>query len=130
MPAGRPTKYTEEIIEKARAYLDFLPEDEVIHSVEGLADFLEISRETIYDWCSQEDKEAFSDIVNKILIRQGKSLINNTLNRKFEARTANMMLGKHGYTTKTETDITSGGQPIGIPPEKAEQIKNALQDLT
>jgi hypothetical protein len=104
---GRPTKYNESILEKAKAYLDALPEDEVIHSIEGLADFLDIDRSTIYDWASQDDKEDFSYIVNKLLIKQGKSLINNTLNKKFEPRTANMILGKHGYTIKTESDVTS-----------------------
>lgn len=113
---GRPTKYSEEMLEKAKAYLEYLPEDEVLHSIEGLADFLDISRETVYDWASQEDKQDFSYIVSKILIRQGKTLINKTLKREFAEKTANMMLSKHGYVTTTEnkTDITSGGDKISF----------------
>lgn len=128
MKIGRPTKYTEELIRKAQAYLEVLPEDEVVHSIEGLADFLGISRETIYDWSCQEDKAIFSDIVNSILIKQGKSLINNTLSRKFEPRTANMMLGKHGYTVKTESDISAKVEHT-LPKERADEIDRALQDI-
>jgi hypothetical protein len=109
---ARPTIYSEEILEKAREYLEVLPEDEVIHSVEGLSDFLGVHRDTIYDWCSQDDKEEFSYIVNRMMMRQGKNLINGSLTRKLEPRTSGMMLGKHGYTTKTETDITTGGDKI------------------
>ena len=104
---GRPSIYSEEILNKANQYFESLPIDEVVHSIEGLADYLEIHRDTIYDWCSQESKKDFSDIVNRILMRQGKTLINKTLKKEFEPRTSGMMLGKHGYTTKTETDINN-----------------------
>lgn len=128
MPIGRPSKYSEEYVKKAQAYLDCLPEDEVVHSIEGLAVYLGIHRDTIYDWCSQEDKQLFSDIVNKMSMQQGKSLINNTLNRKFEPRTANMLLGKHGYTTKVETDITTKGESINNT-SAIEDITNKLNEI-
>ena len=57
---GRPTDYNDAVLKSTKYYLDNLPEDEVIHSIEGLADYLDITRATIYDWASQEDKKEFS----------------------------------------------------------------------
>ncbi len=126
---GRPTIYSEEILNKAKQYFEVLPVDEVVHSIEGLADYLEIHRDTIYDWISQESKKDFSDIVNRILMRQGKTLINKTLKKEFEPRTSGMMLGKHGYTTKTETDITTGGEKINqLDSEEKAQLLSLLND--
>lgn len=97
MTAGRPTIYNEDILSKAREYLNNLPTDEVIHSIEGLADFLDINRSTIYDWSKQEDKKEFSNIVDKILNLQGKTLINGGVSGKFNSSITKVMLTKHGY---------------------------------
>lgn len=118
---GRPTIYSQKMLDKAKKYFECLPDDEVVHSIEGLADYLEIHRDTIYDWCSQDSKEEFSYIVNRILMRQGKTLINKTLKKEFEPRTSGMMLGKHGYTTKTESETT-------IKIEKDEETENKAKD--
>lgn len=94
---ARPTIYNEEILEKAKEYFLHLPEDEMLHSLEGLAEYLDVSRSTIYDWISQEEKEEFSYIVDKILNKQGKTLINNGLIGKFNQSITKVMLSKHGY---------------------------------
>lgn len=109
---GRPSDYSEEMLIKARNYLDNLPTDEVVHSIEGLADYLGITRGTIYDWASQEEKKEFSHIVEEVRQRQGKTLINKGLKNEFNSKIAGMMLSKHGYAEKTEQDITSGGKTI------------------
>lgn len=129
---GRPSIYSEEILNKANQYFESLPIDEVVHSIEGLADYLEIHRDTIYDWCSQESKQDFSYIVNRILMRQGKTLINKTLKKEFEPRTSGMMLSKHGYATKTETDLTTNGKDLvdAISSEEKVKLLSLLNDKT
>lgn len=109
---GRPSKYTPEIIELAYMYLTNLPEDEVIHSIEGLAEYLNVTRETIYNWMEDEDKQEFFDIVKKVLQKQAKTLANKGLKNEFNASITKLLLSKHGYSDKVETDITSKGDKI------------------
>ena len=113
MTAGRPTKYTPELLEKAHKYVngEFLL-DGVIPSIEGLALFLEIARETCHTWRHEEGKEEFSDILEKVLAKQAVMTINGALNNEFNASIAKLLLGKHGYSDRSTTDITSGGKPI------------------
>ncbi len=94
---ARPTDYSDEIIKRAEEYLLNLPEDENLHSLEGLAEYLDISRTTIYDWASQEEKKEFSYIVEKVLNKQGKTLINKGIVGIFTPAITKVMLSKHGY---------------------------------
>ena len=98
---GRPTKYTDELLEKAWKYVDLkMPckeTDEVIHSIEGLTDFIDINRETAYEWVKDPEKDEFSNIVKAVLKKQGKKLINNGLSGVFEQGTTKLLLSKHGY---------------------------------
>jgi hypothetical protein len=94
---ARPTDYNEAILELSKSYLKNLPKEEKVHSIEGLADYLDISRTTIYDWISQEDKAEFSYIVGQILNKQGKTLINKGLIGEFNQSITKVMLTKHGY---------------------------------
>lgn len=105
MKKGRPTDYSEEILDKAREYLLNLPQDEVIHSIEGLSDYLCIARSTIYDWASQEEKKDFSDILGKILVKQGKSLVNGGLNGKLNSTITKLILTKHDYRDEVKKEI-------------------------
>lgn len=114
MITGRPTLYTEKLLEKAREYLDIKrpTEDEVIPTIEGLALYLKLNRSTIYDWISQEDKKEFSNIVEEVLIKQSKGLIFGGLTGKFNSSIAKVMMSKHGYREAIDNDITTKGQPI------------------
>lgn len=128
MPGGRPTEYNEKILERAREYLTSLPEDEFVHSIEGLALYLDITRPTIYDWKSQEDKKEFSYIVDKILANQGKTLINNGITKKFDSSITKLMLTKHGYRDSIETDITSKGEKITGDITRANEIAKKYEE--
>lgn len=102
--AGRPTIYNEEVIKKVEEYLN-IPrpnDDEVIPSIEGLSLHIGIARSTIYEWISQEDKQAFSDIVNEVLAKQGKTLINQGLSGKFNPAITKVILTKHNYRDSQE----------------------------
>lgn len=63
---ARPTKYSEELLDIARDYLkNFRKHGDFVPSVEGLADTLDIHRDTVYDWKDKYDE--FSDIYKKVL---------------------------------------------------------------
>lgn len=94
---GRPTVYSKELVDKAQEYLDNLPEDEVIHSIEGLSLYIGLARSVVYEWLKRDDREDFKDIVNKILAKQGKTLINKGLDNKFNSRITTVLLSKHDY---------------------------------
>lgn len=125
MAGGRPTEYSQDILDKAQEYLENLPETEKVHSLEGLAEYLGITRPTIYDWESQEDKKGFSYIVNRIRQVQAKTLINNGLDNKFNPSITKLMLTKHGYTDKQEVDVTTQGEKIN----NTDEIKELTQKL-
>jgi hypothetical protein len=126
---GRPTKYTEDVLSLARDYLDgaYLEpcenenENEVIPSVAGLSAFIGISRSRVYEWAGQEDKAEFKDILESILAKQERILVNNGLKGTFNSAIAKLALGKHGYSDKSEnTHQGPGGEPvqfnfIGVP---------------
>jgi hypothetical protein len=106
---ARPTDYTPELVEKARAYIDNYPEqDDMIPSVVGLSKYIGISRTCIYDWASQDDKKEFSDILEEINSEQNRTLINKGLSGQFNSNITKLALGKHGYHDKQDTNL--GGQ--------------------
>jgi hypothetical protein len=113
MPGGRPTKYTEELIEKARGYIDYAKQQDEIPTIEGFAIYLDIRRETVYAWKDEEDKEEFSNITDTILKEQAKTLINKGLSGEYNASITKLLLTKHNYTDKQ--DITSNGQTLPTP---------------
>lgn len=123
---GRPEEYCDEDIIKSRVYRDHLPADEKVHSIEGLSDFITRSRSTIYEWCKDEDKKEFSDIVEEILSKQGKTLINKGLGNEFNASISKVMLTKHGYREGIDTDLTNKGEKFNTPFTDAILAKGSL----
>jgi len=122
MPAGRPTEYSEAILKTAQAYIDSC-EDEVkqvvsgesekfttykekvivkLPTIEGLALYLKIHRDTIYTW--EKQYLEFSDILNTLRVKQADRLINNGLSGDYNAYIAKALLSKHGYSEKTEVE--------------------------
>lgn len=114
---ARPTKYTPEIIEKARKYLSDYSKDDIGHvmpSVVGLAVYLNISKSTVYDWAGQEDNE-FSDIVSQCNDMQELVLMNKGLTGETNASITKLILGKHGYSDKQATELTGADGTSLIP---------------
>ena len=111
MAGGRPTDYTPEIVEKAKAYLkwcvDIFEDNKTIvniPSIEGLSVATGITRETIYQWENEDGKEQFSDIIKEIRSEQAKRLLNNGLAWTYNPTIAKLMLTKHWYSDKQETE--------------------------
>lgn len=112
MAGGRPTDYTPEIVEKAKAYLAWCVDEVIsenrikvnIPSLEGLSVATGITRETIYQWENEDGKDEFSDIIKEIRSEQAKRLLNNGLAWTYNPTIAKLMLTKHGYSDKQETE--------------------------
>ncbi len=120
MPGGRPPDYSEEVLTKVKEYID-LCEDETkdvitgqsdkfttykekiivkLPTIEGLARFLKIHRDTVYDW--ENNHPEFSYILGELRAKQAEKLINSGLSGDYNPTIAKVLLTKHGYTEKQE----------------------------
>lgn len=125
---GRPSKFNDGTLKRARAYLksckDKLKTDGAGKSLiqvnlpkaEGLARHLGVRRETLYAWA--RESEEFSNILEAINQEQVERLINSGLAGTYNPTIAKLVLAKHGYKDSSETDITSGGNKIEFGWEK------------
>ena len=108
------SKYSEGMVEKAVHYLaNYRQIGDEIPSHLGLADYLGIGTTTLYRWAKEEGKEAFRDILERIMTRQGKTLINKGLNGDFNSNIVKLVLGKHGYSDKQELEAKGFNLTIG-----------------
>ena len=100
-PGGRPTKYTPELIIKAKQYV----EDGygIFPSIAGMCCELDISRECAYDLAKQHQE--FSDILETISRKQERLLLEKGLNSEYNSTISKLVLTKHGYSDKTETKL-------------------------
>lgn len=124
--AGRPTDYNEDIVTRSREYLDACV-DEVkqvvtgesekftsykekvtvkLPSIEGLARHLKIHKDTIYEW--EKIHPAFSDVLHELRSNQAERLINMGLSGDYNPVISKLLLSKHGYAERTETEHSGG----------------------
>ena len=109
---GRPSKYTDELIEKAKGYIStYELQGDVIPSIAGLSSYLEITRTTLYAW--EKEYDEFSYILRAIKSEQEKVLLNNGLSGDFNSAITKLVLGKHGYHDKQDVD-QKGSMSISI----------------
>lgn len=136
MPAGRPTIYNEEILTKTKEYIDSCKDGIVdvsidpnkpiyktkvnIPTIEGLAYHLGINKDTIYTW--RKEKPEFSDLIEELLAKQAKELVNKGLSGDYNSTIAKVLLTKHGY--REGIDATTDDKPIGeqSPESKAKAL--------
>lgn len=111
--AGRPTIWSEEIEAKAWEYAQggWESQGDAVPMVVGLCLYIERSQTVIYEWAKDEDKQ-FRDIVKAIGENQQVELFNKSLRGDYNASMAKLMLTKHGYSDKVDSDVTSGGKTI------------------
>ncbi len=149
---ARPTIYSNEIIEKTKEYIDSAinsyevgtrprvkdgkhqGEEEYLQSIlriptlEGLAFHLGIHKDTIQDWKSQEDKQEFSVLIDRLLQKQADCLISKGLSGEYNPTIAKVLLTKHGYREGTELSGTNG-EPLQISLEDKGKIDGALDKI-
>jgi hypothetical protein len=95
-------------VERTQWYLDHYQQmGDLIPSQAGLACVLDISRETIIQWMKDPEKKEFSYIVGKMSAFQEKQLLSGGLSGDFNASITKLILTKHNYSDKTETDVNA-----------------------
>jgi len=101
---GRPTHYSDEIENKAREYLNVWAElGHAVPSVAGLAIYLKRRRSVLYQWAAHADNEEFKGILEDITTLQEEIALSNGLTGDYNSAIVKLLLGKHGYSEKVET---------------------------
>jgi len=111
---GRPPKW-QDCIDPAWEYINggFQKENDVVPTVAGLAVSIGCARETVHAWAREH--EEFSHIVKALMAKQEKMLTNGGIIGEYNASITKLLLTKHGYSDKTEQEITgAGGGPLQI----------------
>ncbi len=146
--AGRPTDYDETIIPRTLEYINQCidTEEDYIKShgkdsqslerlirvklptIEGLAVYLNVNKTTIYEWESKSIE--FSNVLAGLRSKQAETLINKGLSGDYNPIIAKLLLMKHGYAEKTETDVTSKGEKLSSPTsgEDIEEIAKRVSE--
>ena len=111
MTTGRPSSYSQEILDLTETYLAEYDTryDHAIPSVAGLCEAIGRARSTIYKWSGEEGKEEFSDMLDRINEKQEVVLFSQGLRGNFNAALAKWALTKHGYSDRQELSGTEGG---------------------
>jgi len=106
-PPWRPTKYNEETIPKTIEYMTggYQDHGHIIPSIVGLATSVFcVSQKTIYNWAEKEENEDFLHILDVLKDIQQQTLISGGLSGGFNATITKLVLAKHGYADRVETD--------------------------
>ena len=106
MPGGRPSSYSESMLEKAKDYLVNYQTNhgDEVPTVFGLSGVLGVARSTIYEW----DNVEFSDTLEAINAKQAQVLCNKGLTGDFNPTIAKLMLHNQGLTDKITNEHTGG----------------------
>lgn len=109
MPGGRPSKLTPELIEAAEAYLDggWEKAGHTLPSHIGLFKELKLAKSTAYGWADSQDNDMskqFSDILAFISTLTEFYAIDGGVSSKLNSNIVKLLLGKFGYSERTETD--------------------------
>lgn len=109
MTAGRPTKYSQEMIDKAEEYLRTYADsgEEVIPTAAGMSLYLNVNKSTLYEWAKDPNKK-FSDMLGKMNEKQERILLTKGLLGEFNSTIAKLVLAKHDYSDKQETTHKGG----------------------
>ena len=109
MPAGRPSKLTPEVFEKAIDYINGGYEacGDAIPSHIGIALQLNVATSTVYKWAEDPDS-GFSEILEACRQKQHQLLIGKGLLGEFNPSIVKLVLGKHGYHERQELSGPDG----------------------
>lgn len=145
--AGRPSEYSNKILEDAKKYLKecvdgykrivqsqnkkrkiYTTKFQVkLPTIGGLAVYLHISRDTIYDW-KKKHKE-FSYIIDEMMAEQEDRLINSGISGDYNATISKVLLTKHGYREGHEVANPDGTNVFRPSDADKKAAEKALEDL-
>lgn len=115
---GRPSEYTEEVVNLALGYVsddesvNYISYSHAIPSIVGLCRVINRARSTVYLW-SADINNQFSDILPAINEFQELTTLNGSLTGELNPQIGKLVLGKHGYSDKIATELTGAdGGPV------------------
>lgn len=110
MPTGRPTKYTPELLEKAREYVDgaWKSEGDPIPMLCGLAVKCGITKECVSRWRKDADKAEFNQLCARVESEQERVLLQKGLTREHDNSLTKLLLMRHGYSDKQSVELSGG----------------------
>ena len=113
MPAGRPTKYSKAMQEKADAYLNgaYIERGDGVPSVAGLARFLGVTRSTMYEW--RDAHCQFSDTLGEIDEEQHRVALGKGIMGEYNSTICKLVLANHGYSERVDQQLTSPDGSMG-----------------
>ena len=110
-----PSKYTKPRLVKARSYVRDLPDDEVVHSIQGLAGAMKVCTDTMENWERDPEKTEIIGILKEIRRLQCSELLNKGLSGDYNPTIAKLMLTKHGYRDAVDSTLSGpGGKPVEV----------------
>jgi len=138
---GRPPEFNQEVLEKANAYINSCLDsfyqqvktegkdsttwdnkiDVKMPTIEGLAFYLTVSRQTVYNWEAQYAE--FGEITERIKQIQADRLIQKGLSGDYNPTIAKVILGKHGYIEKVEET----GRPDRLTEAEEKKLRKLLK---
>jgi PBSX family phage terminase large subunit len=130
LPAGQPTKFSDETLAKAKDYIEnFHKYDDLVPSAAGMACVLGVVKSTLYNWA--EAHPEFLDMLESMNQKQEKVLLRGGLSNDFNSTITKLMLSKQVYTETLWTGkyryaILTGGRGSG----KSFAAQTFLRDLT
>jgi len=114
-PVGPPTKWNQEIIDKAKHYLaNYQDYGKNIPTVARLSQVLNISRDRIYKWAEQKDKKELKYILSQLKCIQEAELLENGLSNEFNPTITKLLLTKHGYHDNLQANQAAAGIQVTV----------------
>jgi len=108
---GRPPRYNPAMQIKAENYLkNHEALGDTMPSLAGLAVYLDVCKQSLYEWAKREDGEPFVRVLSMLKCRQERALLNGGLDGTLNATISKLVLSKHGYQEKTRTDHSITGE--------------------
>lgn len=115
-PGGRPTKLTQEqrreVLEAFRLYIERTPDCTIVGfcAWDPVGIKYLISKDNIYDW------EEFSELRSYAVLKQEAYLLQASGTGRYNPTVGIFRLKQpqHGYKDRMDTDLTSGGDKIGV----------------
>lgn len=108
MKEGRPTSYSADMLKRAKFYVDNYKDlDDVVPTIAGLADYLNVHRDTIYEWAKHDSKQEFSDTIRKIDAKRERALVNGGLSGVLNPTITKLMMASLGYSEKQDINHQS-----------------------
>jgi len=125
--AGQPTKYNEDMLDKALDYIkNYSDYEQVIPSVAGLAVALDVSKKTLYNWSEVPENIKFLHALEKLSTNQENKLLNGGLSGSFNPAITKLMMYNHGYTDKPKDDPLDDEVP---PLQISFHVKQPVSDI-